>query len=168
MNGEPTISYYHLPQDILTTVFSYDDTYKHIFKTQVMKELQTKIIKNENMVVIKTMKIWSKQSYLYPCTVYNNNKNVSFFTWYFTRLNTDTRATKKIQNTNLNVICQPVSVIDGDMVVPYDLSCTYMFDLEDDDDDSSFHGMDSENDISDSDMSHDEYSEGDEDEELNE
>jgi len=53
------------------------------------------------------------------------------------------------------------------MVIPYDLSCTYLFDLEDDDD-SSFHGMYSENDISDSDMSYDEYSEGDEDEELNE
>ena len=140
MNEETAISYYHLPQDILTTVFSYDDTYKHIFKTQVMKELQTKIVKSENMMVIKTMKIWSKQSYLY---IDNNNKNGSFFNWYFARLNTTTRASKKIQDTNLNVICQPISVVDGDMVVPYDLSCTYLFDFEDDDDDSSFDGMDS-------------------------
>lgn len=147
---------FHLPQDIITCVYAYDNTYRNLYSRLVMRELETRIAKHVNMIVIKAMKKWSCRSY--PLFGAWDTPHKSFSDWFVRTLKTNTKATREINGTDIHVRCVPVSVVDGEIVVPFDSVCVYHFDVaeeEEDDDDDTSYILDTDTD--DSDFSEDSY-----------
>lgn len=147
-------SFFNLPEDIITCVYAYDNTYRDIYSRLVMRELETRITKHVNMVVIKAMKKWSYRSYLLFDTW--NTPKKSFPEWFVRTLKTNTKATREINNTDIHVRCVPVSVVDDEIVVPFDSLCVYHFDGNQDDDDDTSYILETDTD-DDSDFSGDSY-----------
>jgi hypothetical protein len=148
--------FFDLPQDIITCVYTYDNTYRDLYSRLVMRELETRIVKHVNMIVIKAMRKWSCRSY--PLFGTWNTSNTSFSEWFVKMLKTNTKATKEIHDTDIHVRCVPVSVVDGEVVVPFDSLCVYHFDGnqdDDDDDDDTSYILDT--DMDESDFSEDSY-----------
>lgn len=147
--------FFDLPQDIITCVYTYDNTYRDLYSTHVMRELETRIVKHVNMIVIKAMKKWSCRSSPFLGTW--NIPNESFPDWFVRVLKKNTKATREIHDTDIHVRCVPVSLVDGEVVVPFDSLCVYHFDgnQDDEDDDDTSYILDT--DMDESDFSEDSY-----------
>lgn len=117
---------YGLPQDILSIVYTYDDTFRKIFSNKVMKELQSKSTKSLNTFVIKELNTLFSKKYQFLWSKENSFSQRYFILYKFS----DKQMNQKIRGTSVVVQCMAINLIEHGGFE------STLYHLEDDDTDS--------------------------------